>query len=398
MRTISLALLLSACIPGEGVPLDDPIHDALDDTALDGLDLQAYDYDPPVPAHLEDALDRADNTPGDNPITTSGATLGRVLFWDHELSANRSLACASCHVDVVGFADDVPLSEGFDGGLTGRKSMPLVNLRYYRPGRMFWDERADSIEEQVLMPIQDDVEMGLSLDELVSRVSDAPYYGPLFEAAFGDREVTDDRISDALAQFVRSMTSFDSAWDVGFAATGDAAQPFPNYSAQENRGKDIFFGRIQPDGPNGPLCNACHLPAGPPPPPNAPPPPANPGIFFMPGPRVNGLVDAEDRGVGARTGVPGDTGRFKSPSLRNVELRAPYMHDGRFATLEAVVDFYSDGIQDVPNLDPVLRNPNGGPRRLNLSPADKAALVAFLKTLTDPTPALDERFADPFAE
>lgn len=388
-----LAMALVGCnaMPADtDLDLDAPLVDV-----LDGFDLDGHDYTVDPPDHLADALARVDNTPDANPISNAGARLGRVLFWDTELSANRTVACASCHVAESGFSDDVPLSEGFDGGETGRKSMPLVNVRYYRPGRMFWDERAASLEEQVLLPIQDDVEMGLTLDELETRVRAAPYYAPLFEDAFGDPSVDSDRISRALAQFVRSMESFDSAFDAGVAATGDPRAPFPGFTAQENRGKDIFFGDV-PGGDGRPLCDACHLPT--PPPDGGPPPPQNPGIFFMPGPRVNGLLDPDDAGVGDRTGLPADIGRFKSPSLRNVELRGPYMHDGRFETLEEVVGFYDRGIQGVPNLDPVLREADGSPRRLGLSPEDRAALVAFLQTLTDPAPADDPRFMDPFPE
>lgn len=388
----ALLLLLAGCSP-ETITLSDtaPVDTAPIDTGIP-LDTTAHRYVVQPPEHLADALRQVDNTPIDNPLTDEGAALGRVLFWDPQLSVNGTRSCASCHVDVLGHADDQPLSEGFDGELTGRKSMPLVNVRYYRSGRMFWDERAASLEDQVLMPIQDDVEMGLTLEELERRVADAPLYGPLFEDAFGDAEVTTDRIARALAQFVRSMTSFDSAWDQGVAAT-DPRAPFPNYTAQENRGKTLFFG----DHEGRPLCNACHLPTAPPGPPGAPPPPDNPGLFFMPGPRVNGTIDPDDSGVAEQTGVPADRGAFKSPSLRNVELRAPYFHDGRFATLEEVVAFYDHEVQDVPNLHPTLRNPDGSVRRLDLSSADQAALVAFLKTLTDPGPALDPRFSDPFS-
>lgn len=397
---LALSLLLTlvsfGCDPSELAVPDDSISPTERAELFDGvleLPQTPYSYRVIVPAHLQADAERLDNTPRDNPITDAGATLGRVLFWDNELSANRTLACASCHVDVAGFADSVALSEGFDGGLTGRKSMPLVNVAYYGPGRMFWDERAATLEDQVLLPIQDDVEMGLTVDELVQRVEDAPYYAPLFLDAFGDTEVTEDRIADALAQLVRSMVSFDSAWDAGVVITGDPLAPFPNFTPQQNRGKAIFFGRHEPGA--GPLCAGCHLPPSAGRQPGAPPPPPSAGIFYMPGPRVNGLDDPEDLGIFESTGRPGDRHRFKSPTLRNVELRAPYFHDGRFETLEEVVRFYNEEIELVPNLDPILTDGNQ-PRRLNLSQADQDALVAFLKTLTDPGPVLDERFADPF--
>jgi cytochrome c peroxidase len=385
-----LWIALSACEPGGPAPErgEDRIDTELTEGVLD-LDAQLYRYDSAPPSYLVAAAAAADNTPAGNPITDAGATLGRVLFWDTELSANRTVACASCHLPEAGFADSRSRSLGFEGGETGRKSMPLVNVRYYRPGAMFWDERAATLEEQVLRPIQDEVEMGLSLDELEARVAAGEHYAPLFTAAFGDAEVTSDRIARALAQFVRSITSFASPWDEGMARTGDPLAHFPNFTDEENRGKDIFFGRHEPGG--GPLCNVCHLPGGPP---GAGVQP-DPGLFSAPGARVNGLPDAVDLGVFAVTGRAPDRGRFKSPSLRNVAARAPYMHDGRFATLEEVVAFYDHEVQAAPNLDPVLGG-DGPPRRLNLSDADQAALVAFLHTLTDDGPALDPRFADPF--
>lgn len=385
-----LWLSLAACEPSAMDPErgEDRIDTELTEGVLD-LAPALYRYDDAPPDYLANAASAADNTPPANPITDAGATLGRVLFWDKELSANRTVACASCHLPEAGFADSRALSLGFEGGETGRKSMPIVNVRYYRPGSMFWDERAATLEEQVLRPIQDEVEMGLTLDELEARVAAGEHYAPLFTAAFGDPEVSSDRIARALAQFVRSIVSFDAPWDEGMARTGDPLVPFPNYTAEENRGKDIFFGRHEPGG--GPLCNVCHLPGGPP---GAGAPP-DPGLFSAPGARVNGLPDPVDLGVFAVTGRAPDRGRFKSPSLRNVAARAPYMHDGRFATLEEVVAFYDHGVEAAPNLDPVLGG-DGPPRRLNLSEADQAALVAFLHTLTDDAPAVDPRFADPF--
>ncbi|KIG12896.1 putative cytochrome-c peroxidase [Enhygromyxa salina] len=366
------------------------------DPALDEPVLPAtlLDYGHDLPAHFQTPLvDAADNTPGDNQITDAGATLGRVLFWDRQLSHNRTVACGSCHEPSTGFSDTATLSEGFAGDLTGRNSMPLANLRWYERGAMFWDERADTLEDQVLMPIQDTAEMGLTLDELVTRVGSTDYYAPLFEAAFGDATVSSERISLALAQFVRSIASYRSAWDEGVALVGgDVAQDLPNFTPQQNRGKDLFFGQGR--------CGGCHMPGSPltPPPPGGQPPPLdNLALWFVGEPVNNGLIDASDDGVGGTTGLAADDGKFKSPSLRNVALTGPYMHDGRFATLAEVVEHYNSGIEAHPNLDPRLRDPqSGNPIRLNLSPMDRAALVAFLGTLTDPTLADDPRWSDPF--
>ena len=188
------------------------------------------------------------------------------------------------------------------------------------------------------------------------------------------------------------MTSYRSAWDEGIAATGDPIADFPNYSAQENRGKDLFFGAAR--------CAVCHLgQEGPPPPPGGALP--NTAIFMLTEAANNGL-DAgptDDNGLGDAFDDPSLDGVFKSPSLRNVEWTGPYMHDGRFDTLRQVIDHYDNGVQDHPNLDPRLRMPAGGPpQRQNLSNADKDALEAFLRTLTDEALLEDPRFTDPFRD
>jgi len=352
-----------------------------------------------LPAHVAASITPGvDNTPASNPITDGGGTLGRVLFNDRLLSVDGSVACASCHRADAGFADTVAASTGV-AGTTARNSMGLVEVRYYARGRMFWDERASSVEDQVLRPIQDEVEMGLSLDELVDRVASTSYYQPLFEAAFGDDTVTSERIARALAQYVRSLASYASKWDVGVVQVASIAEPFPNYTAEENRGKALFFGQHDP-ATRG-LCGSCHMRENPlatlPPGPGPQPPLVNLAFFQTIGPSDNGLPPREgDLGVGGQTNNPRDNNLFKPSSLRNVALTAPYMHDGRFATLEEVIDFYDHGITATPNLHPALRDQNGTPLRLNLSTADKAALVAFLSTLTDTSLATDPRFADPF--
>ena len=327
-----------------------------------------FAYDEPLPPHLRvGPVTGLDNTPRDNPITDAGATLGRVLFYDTRLSANETVSCGSCHLQDRGFSDPVALSTGFDGGLTARNSMGLAFSRYYENGHFFWDERADTLEEQVLMPIQDDVEMGMTLDGVVARLQGTTFYAGLFEDAFGTAAITSERISLALSQFVRSIVAPGSRFDQAVAASPGTppGQPLPGLTAQENQGMQIFNGRGD--------CRVCH--AGP--------------LQVGTEPRNNGLdATTTDEGAG--------NGRFKVGSLRNIALTGPYMHDGRFETLEEVVDFYSTGIQPHPNLDPRLRGPNGA-RRFNFSPQEKAALVAFLEALTDPSMATDERWSDPFA-
>ena len=332
---------------------------------------------------LPTSINGTDNTPLDNPITDHGATLGRVLFYDTDLSANGTVACASCHIQANGFSDPAVLSIGFDGGSTGRHSMTLINARYYQRGRFFWDERAATLEEQVLMPFQDPVEMGMTLDEVVSAVSARDFYPALFQAAFGSDEINADRIARALAQFVRSIVSYSSRYDEGRAMVNNPGANFPNFTAEENLGKNIFLATI-PNG--GGACFGCHT--------------TEAFISANPGPQNNGL-DAEsttDLGAGAVFPNPIFVGRFKTTSLRNIELTAPYMHDGRFATLEEVVEHYNSVVQAHPTLAPALTDPNGNPVQLNLTNAEKAALVAFLKTLTDPSIALEEKWSNPFIQ
>ncbi len=327
---------------------------------------------PVLPAHLLTQQIRSqDNTPANNVTTNSGATLGRVLFYDKRLSANNTVSCSSCHQAAHGFSDPNQFSTGFAGGHTDRNSMGLTNARYYVRQNFFWDERAATLEEQVLLPIQNTTEMGLTLTDLVSKIQAEPYYATLFTNAFGNSSVTTDRISKALAQFVRSIVSGSSKYDQGVPTA------FANFTQSESRGRGLF-------GTAG--CAACHGTDN-----------------FVPGNLIfnNGLENPYvDKGLGAVTGLTSDEGFFKVPSLRNIELTAPYMHDGRFATLEQVVDFYSTGVVNHPNLSPQLKNPGGPgagqPRRPNFTAQQKTDLVAFMKTLTDTSVTTDPKFQDPF--
>lgn len=378
-----VAMLALACTGNDPVNEElEEIEEQINEDLSDVLNLPAtyYNYsNPDLPDHFTGRqVSNIDNTPGNNPVTNEGATLGRVLFYDVRLSANNSISCASCHVQENGFSDPDQFSTGFAGGLTGRNSMGLANARYYDNGRFFWDERAATLEDQVLGPIQDPVEMGMELDDLVAKLQSETYYEVLFEDAFGSSEVTSDRISLALSQFVRSMVSYESRYDEGLAQVGgDEDDDFPNFTALENRGKDLFFsGRTQ--------CSNCH----------------ETHTFSGDQARNNGLdAQLSDFGVGGVTGRMQDNGEFKTGSLRNIALTAPYMHDGRFETLREVVEFYNTGIQNSPELDNRLRGPGGnGVRRMNLNPQEIDALVAFMETLTDPSFIADEKFSNPFVD
>jgi len=324
---------------------------------------------------LDNDVRNEDNTPNNNQITDNGATLGRVLFYDNNLSRNNTISCASCHIQEHGFADPTALSTGFDGELTSRNSMGLANARFYENGRFFWDERAESLEEQTLVPIQDLVEMGMTLPELEDKLSELDYYSTLFTNAFGDESVSSDRIALALSQFIRSMVSYESKFDEGLAQVNDIDDNFPNFTTSENRGKQLFMS-------NQTRCFDCHAT----------------NVFVGDDARNNGLdATITDLGVGGITGNNNELGEFKVPSLRNIALTGPYMHDGRFETLEDVIEHYNSGVQNNPNLDNRLTQGNNV-RRLNLSDDDKQALVDFLNTLTDDEFVNDEKYANPFVE
>lgn len=349
-----------------------------------------FDYSINLPSYfltnaggqLPTSIDGLDNTPNNNLTTDDGAKLGRVLFYDKNLSINRSTACASCHKQEEGFSDSRRLSLGFDGGTTRRHSMTLINAAYYQRGRFFWDERATTLEEQVLQPFQDPVEMGLTFEQISERVAAQPYYAELFINAFGTSEVTNEKIAAALAQFVRSIVSFQSSYDTGRAMVNSPGADFPNFTALENQGKQIF---LRPLSNGGAACFGCHT--------------TEAFVSANPGPQNNGLDANSNNDLGAGEVFIQNSifaGRFKTSTLRNIEMTAPYMHDGRFQTLEEVVEHYNSGIQNHPTLSAALKNPDGTPVRLNLTETQKSALVAFLKTLPDPTISTEEKWSNPF--
>jgi cytochrome c peroxidase len=253
--------------------------------------------------------------------------------------------------------------------------MGLSNARFRTNGRFFWDERAETLEEQVLMPIQDQVEMGMSLTGLVDIVDQQDYYKVLFKRAFGDVDVTADRISKALAQFIRSMVSFDSKYDKG-RAVHEVKEPFDNFSTEENLGKSIFTSIHKGQ------CSSCH----------------STDAMITVVSRNNGLTrEFGDFGVEKTTGNALDRGKFKAPSLRNIAVRAPYMHNGDYKSLKDVIQGYSTGISWSPTLDGHLKMPGGQSAiRFNLSQKEIEALEIFLYTLTDTKFLNNEIYGDPF--
>lgn len=329
-----------------------------------------------LPAHYDSAVERLDNTPPGDAVNDRIATLGRVLFYDKRLSLNDSTACASCHQQPLGFSDSRRFSVGFAGAEVRSGHSPrLANVRYYQPGTMFWNKRAASIEAQASQPILSAEEMGFSpavggLGALIRKMQGIGYYPDLFAFAFGDSVITEERIQRALAQFQRAMISSASRWDTAYAqvytpvGSRNLDVDLPGFSAQENRGRALFMGGTG----GGIACSDCHVPP----------------TFAL---------EATARGIGLD---PGEATVFKAPSLKNVGVTGPYMHDGRFATLEQVMEHYDSGIRVGPALDDRLRNGAGGARRFPMSGADRAAVAAFLRTLTDTDLISDPRFSNPF--
>ena len=315
-----------------------------DNGTVSGLNLPSVDYDyaPALPAHIQSALAGNDNTPVFNPITNAGATLGRVLFYDKLLSRNNTVNCASCHKLDYSFTDDKMLSPGFAGQPTVRHSMGLMNVRFYRSGKMFWDERSPSLEHQVLQPVQNMVEMGMTIPEVVDRVKGASYYPELFRKAFGSSLIDSVHISYALAQFVRSMVTTQAKYDL--VKEGRAT-----FTPAEAAGEQLF---LTAGGPNA--CASCHKPP----------------MFLSSEPSAPfGLPDPADQGIN-------NSGNFKSRSLRNIAVSGPYFHNGSISSLAAILT------STIP--------------KHRVAPQDVQNLIAFMNTLTDNSLQTDPRFANPF--
>lgn len=315
--------------------------------------------------------------PADNPLTVEGVTLGRYLFWEKKLSGNNTQSCGSCHLPQNGFSDPNQFSTGITGAMGNRQAMALVNLGWAY--NYFWDGRAETLEDQVQQPVQNPIEMNESWDNAIIELQNDPLYPPLFEDAFGTNEITRERAAKAMASFLRTMISADSKFDR--ERIGEYT-----FTPLEDAGFNLFIteggmnaNTGQPWG--GADCFHCHGHGG-----------MQMGDYLM---HNNGLDQHffNDPGLAAITGNPLDSGRFKTPSLRNIELTAPYMHDGRFTDLHGVFLHYNAGGVISTTIDPFMEGAGGG---LYLDELDELALIAFLKTLTDTSFVNNPAFSDPF--
>lgn len=367
LSAIAALLLIASCSeekkPGESaLKIIEPV-----------LPETPYDYQAKnLPSHIPTDFTSIEN---------DKATLGRVLFYDNALSINNSVACASCHIQQFAFSDGKTFSDGVSTEKTSRNTLAIMNPS--RERGLFWDLRESNLQKMVLKPIQNHVEMGFDkMDNVVANLNQISYYKPLFEKAFGTTKITPDQVGAALAQFLSSMKSHTSKYDIG------KQSGFKNFNPLELLGKELFTQTL--------YCKSCHV---------------EPDFKSSWGGSANIGLDLEykDKGVGAIASPQSSSfydGSFKIPSLRNIELTGPYMHDGRFKTLEEVVEHYNSGVKNHPNLDwnlnTVMNTKTGiqtrlsEPIKLNLTEVEKAALVAFMKTLTDNQFTNDVRFSNPF--
>jgi len=327
-------------------------------------------------------------SPPNNPMTVEGIELGRKLFYETRLSRDATISCSSCHQQSKAFTDGKTVAIGIDDQKGDRSTMSLVNL-LWSTQNMFWDGRAGSIEEQVLQPIANPKEMDLPVDQAVARLNDIRSYRDEFKIAFGARKIRKEHVAKALAQFIRSLVSQDSRYDKFL--NGEL-----QLSDSELSGMQSFFTHPDPSvALRGSNCGDCHR------------------NFLTDGFKdayegfANNGIDDEDNlenGLFGITGNPLDKGKFKVPTLRNIALTAPYMHDGRFETLEEILDHYNEHIRESTTLDLLISSASNEPRKyddpigLKLTEAEKKNIIAFMHTLTDSTFIANEKHANPFTD
>jgi cytochrome c peroxidase len=339
-------LILPGCILDDGGPLQ-------------------VGFGQPTPLQLE----VPDNLPpitisADNPTTVEGVALGRKLFYEKRLSGDNTQSCGSCHAQAFGFSDNGKrFSEGIDGNLGDMNAMAIMNLGWAQ--EFFWDGRTAGMEDQAREPVENPIEMHETWENAIAKLQATAEYPQLFKGAFGTDQITEDLAVKAIAQFERTLISGNSEYDKFYRGEPNA------FGQAAFRGMQIFFTERGD-------CFHCHTI----------------DLFSTFEYQNNGLDNVFDSTNIGRAGVTGrssDTGKFKVPSLRNVEVSGPYMHDGRFATLEEVIEHYNSGIKRSPTLSLSIKNPDG----LFLTEQEKSDLLAFLKSLTDREFLSNPAFSDP---
>jgi len=302
--------------------------------------------------------------PADNPMTVEGVALGRMLFYDPVLSGDNTQSCADCHAAEFAFSDnEKQFSTGIDDIEGTRNSMAVINVGWME--HLFWDGRANGVEDQALGPVPNPVEMHQSWPDAMSKLNADEQYPNLFFNAFGTRNIDSMLVVKAIAQFERTMISSNSRWDRYLKGEVQLTQA-------ESKGFEIFFTEKGD-------CFHCHS-----------------TILFTDNIFHNNGMDSVflDEGLFEVTGNAIDIDKFKTPTLRNLEFTAPYMHDGRFESLEEVINFYSHDVKFSPTIDPLMKKVNGG--GLQLTDDEKENLLVFLKTLTDHTFIENTAFSNPF--
>ncbi len=327
-------------------------------------------YNLQLPGIIEQYLPPME-TPVDNPLTVEGVELGRKLFYDPILSADNTQACAACHAPSSGFSDENQFSTGIDGLEGDRNSMPIVNVGWMNS--LFWDGRAKSVEDQAFGPVVNPIEMHNTWPNAVVQLQANEVYPGLFEGAFGTDVIDSVLVAKAIAQFERTLISGNAPFDryLRQEPTGMTEQE----ELEMYQGFALFMDETKGD------CFHCHGDK------------FNPlwtdNLFHN-----NGLdAISSDKGLGKVTGNSFDDGKFKTPTLRNLAFTAPYMHDGRFATLNEVVDHYSTGLQNSPTIDPLMKSVDDG--GVNLTPTEKGLLIKFLLSLSDSSFITNPDFQEP---
>ncbi|MGB0930399.1 MAG: cytochrome-c peroxidase [Chitinophagales bacterium] len=367
---LPIALFFDSCLKDDDdIPEPTPTDILIDWDTIEysptGKELEGHILVPPIPTNSV------------NPLTKEGVHLGRMLFYDPILSGDSTQACASCHNQEFGFTDnEKTFSEGIDGIEGNRNSMAIINLVW--KDRFFWAGRSGSLEEQALEPVPNPIEMHLEWGEAIVRLMRNVDYRVAFYKAFGIKTIQKEDVANALAQFERTLISIDAPYDQYYLGLND------DLSEDAIEGRAIFFSEVGD-------CFHCH---------------GNDvnNLFAVNLFANDGLDSAEDylgladKGLGSITGNEIDNGMFRVPTLRNIELTAPYMHDGRFQTLEEVVEHYDSGMKYSPNLDPnfAVRFKNGVYQGLGLTEKEKRQLVTFLESLTDTAFINNPDFSSPF--